>query len=354
MTTAPWPTAMQGKKILVTGHTGFKGSWLCMMLRADGADVSGFALPPPTSPSLFEIAQIEDDLSHHIIGDVRDANAFAAAIERVQPEIIFHLAAQPLVRASYAQPVETFAVNVIGTANLLEAARHSGQVRCIVNVTTDKCYQNHEWPWAYRENEALGGRDPYSASKACSEIVTAAYRDSFLADAGIALATARAGNVIGGGDWAEDRLLPDFYRALKAEQSLEIRAPDAIRPWQHVFEPLSGYIAVAAAALGAPEKFGKAWNFGPNDSDAQPVRWILDQLCARHEGAKWHLSEGEHVHEAHYLKLDSSLAMNELKWRPRWLLAQALEQTASWHDALAKGSDMRAFSLAQLAEFQDN
>ncbi|QJB68533.1 CDP-glucose 4,6-dehydratase [Parasphingorhabdus halotolerans] len=341
---------LRGRKILVTGHTGFKGSWLSMMLQEQGAEVSGFALPPPTSPALFDIAQVEAELVHHIIGDVRDANALFAALEVVQPEIIFHLAAQPLVRASYAEPIDTFAVNIMGTANLLEATRQCESVRSVVNVTTDKCYQNNEWPWAYRENEALGGRDPYSASKACSEIVTSAYRESFLAHAGVAIASARAGNVIGGGDWAEDRLLPDFYRALQAGQSLEIRSPDAIRPWQHVLEPLSGYIALAGAALSAPNDFAKAWNFGPYDVDAQPVRWILDQLCHRHEGAKWHLSKGEHVHEAHYLKLDSSLAIGALNWSPKWSLAQALEKTASWHEALNKGADMRAFSRAQIAE----
>jgi CDP-glucose 4,6-dehydratase len=348
MTASFW----DGRKVLVTGHTGFKGGWLVLMLRALGARVSGFALPPPSDPALFDVARIRDDLDRHILADMRDPGALADALAAVQPEVIFHLAAQPIVRRSYAEPVDTFAVNVMGSVNLLEAARGCASLRCLVNVTSDKCYQNNEWPWPYRECEPLGGRDPYSASKACVEIVTAAYRDSFLREQGIAVASARAGNVIGGGDWATDRLLPDFYRALDGGTVLNFRSPSAVRPWQHVLEPLSGYVALAEAAFNVPERFARAWNFGPYDADARPVSWLLDALCRRHPAARCVLSNGPQVHEAHHLRLDSSQAIAELGWRPRWSLDQALDMTSAWHDAWRDGRDMRAVTLDQIAAYR--
>jgi CDP-glucose 4,6-dehydratase len=338
----------EGRRVLVTGHTGFKGSWLVLMLHDLGAEVSGFALAPPTDPALFDVARIGELLNHHVIGDLRDPAAVGDVLASVKPEVIFNLAAQPLVRQSYAEPIETFATNVMGSVNLLEAARRCPSLRCLVNVTTDKCYRNNEWPWPYRESEPLGGRDPYSASKACAELVTAAYRDSFLGQQGVAVASARAGNVIGGGDWATDRLLPDFFRALDAGQPLEVRSPDAVRPWQHVLDPLSGYIALAEAAHATPERFGRAWNFGPQDANARPVRWILDHLGRRHGAARWTLSNTPQVHEAHQLRLDSSQARAELGWRAKWSLPEALDATDQWHSAWRAGQDMRAFSHDQI------
>ena len=337
------------RRVLVTGHTGFKGSWLALMLHALGARVSGFALAPPSDPALFAVARVGETLDRHIPGDLRDPAAIGHALALVRPDTIFNLAAQPLVRRSYAEPVATFAVNVMGSVHLLEAARGCDSVRCIVNVTTDKCYWNNEWPWPYRENEPLGGRDPYSASKACAELVTAAYRDSFLQRRGIAVATARAGNVIGGGDWALDRLLPDYFRALDAGGARQLRAPDAVRPWQHVLDPLAGYIALAEAAHGAPGRFARAWNFGPADGDARPVRWILDYLGRRHPAAGGAQSNGDEPHEAHQLRLDSSQAHCELGWRPKYSLAEALDMTDRWHAAWRAGQDMQTYSLAQIA-----
>lgn len=345
------PQFWRGRRVLVTGHTGFKGSWLCLWLVSLGAEVHGYALSPPTDPSLFEVVKVGDLLASSEIADVRDSEALCAAVSRVRPEVVFHLAAQPLVRYSYRAPVETYAVNVMGTVHLLEAVRRNDCVRAVVSVTTDKCYENREWPWGYRENEPLGGHDPYSSSKACAELVSAAYRDSFLAASGVALATARAGNVIGGGDWAADRLLPDFLRALDAGKTLTIRSPGAIRPWQHVLEPLSGYLALAEALVASGTQAAEAWNFGPVDDDARPVGWILDRLSARVPELRWQCDASPQPHEANYLKLDSSKARARLGWAPRWRLDKALDMTVDWHRAWRHGSDMRAVSLAQIAEY---
>jgi CDP-glucose 4,6-dehydratase len=346
MTRAFW----HGRRVLVTGHTGFKGSWLALWLETLGAEVHGFALEPPTDPSLFDLAGLDRSIGHEI-GDVRDAAALGAAVGRFAPEIVFHLAAQSLVRESYVTPSATYATNVMGTVNLLEAVRASSAARVVVNVTTDKCYDNREWPWAYRETEALGGRDPYSSSKACAELVTAAWRDSFLASAGIAVATARAGNVIGGGDFAADRLLPDFFRALDAGAPLKVRSPTATRPWQHVLEPLSGYLLLAEMLWAQPADFAGPWNFGPGDDDARSVSWIVDRLVAGVEGASWSVDRTPQPHEAGSLRVDSSKARARLGWAPRWPLATALDRTLEWHRAWRDGANIRKVSLAQIARY---
>ena len=342
------PEFWRGRPVFMTGHTGFKGSWLSLWLQGAGAVVHGYSTAPPTQPNLFTIGRVAEGLATHTIADVRDAAALQAAMRAAAPEVVFHLAAQPLVRQSYADPVETYAVNVLGTVHLLEAARACGSLKALVNVTTDKCYENKEWVWGYREHEALGGHDPYSSSKACSELVTAAYRASFFEAGGAAIASARAGNVIGGGDWAEDRLIPDFFRALDQGRTVEVRHPDATRPWQHVLEPLSGYLALAEQLVAQGRPFASAWNFGPADEGARSVRWILDHLSALLPEAGWRHVGGPQVHEANVLKLDSSRAGRELRWAPRWGLPQALEKTVEWHMAWRRGDDMRALCLAQI------
>lgn len=348
------PRFWRGRRVLVTGHTGFKGSWLCLWLASNGAEVHGYALPPPTDPSLFEVARVGELLASSEMADVRDAEALASALRRVRPEVVFHLAAQPLVRHSYRAPVETYAVNVMGTVHLLEAVRQGDCVRAVVNVTTDKCYENREWHWGYREVEPLGGHDPYSSSKACAELVSAAYRASFFAGSGVASATARAGNVIGGGDWATDRLLPDALRALDAGAELIIRSPAAIRPWQHVLEPLSGYLRLAEALFAAEPQASDAWNFGPADDDARTVGWILDRLAAQLPELRWRYDATPQPREANYLKLDSSKARARLGWAPRWSLDKALDMTIAWHRSWRQGDDMRAASLSQIAAYHPN
>lgn len=341
-----------GKKVFITGHTGFKGGWLSLWLANLGAELYGYALPPPTNPSLFVAAGIEKLFKEHHLGDVRDAESLSKAMHAAAPEIVLHLAAQPLVRYSYSEPVETFTVNVMGTVNVLEAARRVGTVKALVNVTTDKCYENREWHWGYRESEALGGYDPYSASKACSEIVTAAYRNSFSQNGRPWIGSGRAGNVIGGGDWALDRLLPDIFRAIDAGEVVTVRNPGATRPWQHVLEPVAGYITLAEhlATDGAP--FASAWNFGPADSDAQPVQWILEKIAGMRPGFIWNIDQSAAVHEANYLKLDSSKARSLLGWKPKWDLSKALQQTSAWHNAWRSGEDMGNFTTGQIFEYQ--
>lgn len=343
----------KGKRVFLTGHTGFKGGWLALWLSDMGAQVHGYALAPATTPDLFATAKIQARLASSTIADIRDAAALQKAVQAAQPEIVFHLAAQPLVRYSYQAPVETYAVNVMGTVNLLEAVRSIAGVRAVVNVTTDKCYENRERNEPYVEDEALGGYDPYSSSKACSELVTSAYRRSFMEAASVGLASARAGNVIGGGDWSDDRLLPDLLHAIDVGKTLMIRYPSAIRPWQHVLEPLSGYLCIAER-LTTDKRFSQAWNFGPEDSDARSVEWIVDNLCRRIPGAAWQRETAPQPHEAGTLKLDSSKAKQQLDWQPRWNLDTALEKTVAWHQAWKRGEDMQTFSLAQIREYQES
>lgn len=341
-----------GRRVFLTGHTGFKGGWLALWLSDLGAEVHGYALQAPTAPNLFAVTKLERKLASSTIADIRDAAALESAMGAAHPEIVFHLAAQPLVRFSYAEPVDTYSTNVMGTIHLLEAVRGTPGVQAVVNITSDKCYENREWVWPYRENEALGGHDPYSSSKACAELVTAAWRRSFLDAAGVALASARAGNVIGGGDWAADRLVPDFLRALDAGRPLVVRSPQATRPWQHVLEPLAGYLMLAEKLCVQRHAFAEAWNFGPDEADARPVQWIVETMCAQVAGAKWERDIMSQPHEAHTLRLDSINARERLGWRPRWKLGQALEATLAWHQAWKEGADMAEFSLRQIREYE--
>lgn len=343
------PNRWRGRKVFITGHTGFKGSWLTLTLQSFGAELTGYALDPPTDPSLFVTLGLAADI-RHVVGDIRDPARLTAALVESGADTVFHLAAQPLVRQSYADPVETYATNVMGTVNVLEAVRQSKSVRHVVSVTTDKCYENREWPWPYREDEALGGFDPYSSSKACAEHVTSAYRNSFLRDSGVRVASARAGNVIGGGDWADNRLVPDFFRAADAEQPVRCRYPAALRPWQHVLEPVSGYVTLAEALMEG-DAAAEAWNFGPSEDDALTVGWILDRLTTLYRGPGWIRDGDEHPHEAGMLKLDSSKARQRLNWRPTWRLDQALEETVAWHRGWRNGEDMVRATLAQIDRF---
>ena len=344
------------KKVLVTGHTGFKGSWLSLWLHELGADVTGFALEAPTTPSLFELTNVSSKIKSHI-GDIRDADTVNEIFASAQPEIVIHMAAQPLVLRSYEDPVESYMSNVIGTANVFEAIRKCGSVKTVVNITTDKCYENKEWHWGYRETEAFGGHDPYSSSKACAELVTTTYRKCFFAPNNIQLASARAGNVIGGGDWADNRLVPDLLRSISAGESVVIRSPKSIRPWQHVLEPLAGYLMLAEKLHGeGGERFADGWNFGPYDNDAQPVDWILDKLCGKWgNGASWQLDDPTKVqmHEANYLKLDCSKARAELKWEPRLGLDSALDWIVDWYQCYKDGGDITAKTVAQIKTYQE-
>ena len=348
----------RGRKVLLTGHTGFKGSWLALWLHRLGAEVTGVALPPPSEPSLFDQARVAELLDHRI-ADIRDCAAMEAIVAEVRPEVIFHLAAQPLVRSSYDQPVETFATNVMGTIHLMEAARKVGGVSAFVCITTDKCYENREWDRAYVESDPMGGYDPYSASKGCAELAASAYRRSFfpveeIALGGMALATVRAGNVIGGGDWAEDRLIPDIIRAFEAGQAPAIRAPDSIRPWQHVLEALHGYLMIADRLLARDASFADAWNFGPADDDARPVGWIVAQMQALWgQNAPPEPWQGEHRHEAGLLKLDTTKAREQLGWSPSLPLAEALAWIVEWHRGAIDGADPRALTLDQIARYED-
>lgn len=351
------PAFWQGKRVFLTGHTGFKGGWLSLWLQQLGARVTGYALPAPTQPSLFETARVAEGMTS-IIGDIRDGAMLANALREAAPDIVIHMAAQPLVRRSYVDPVETYSTNVMGTVHLLEAVRQCPTVRAVVNVTTDKCYENKEWVWAYRENEPMGGYDPYSNSKGCAELVSSAYRNSFFnpekyAQHRVALATARAGNVIGGGDWAADRLIPDILKAYAQGQPVTIRSPRAIRPWQHVLEPLSGYLTLAERLYQDGATFAEAYNFGPRSDDTQPVEWIVRELAGLWgPGATWQIDAGEHPHEAHFLKLDISKAAHRLAWHPRLVLRQALQLTVDWARQLQAGADMRACTLAQIDDYQ--
>ena len=343
-----------GRRVFVTGHTGFKGGWLVLWLRSLGAQVTGYALPPITSPCLFEVLRLADDMES-IKGDVRDLVRLRAAMAAAEPEIVFHLAAQPLVRRSFEEPVETFAVNVLGTAHLLEAARSTPGLQSVVIVSSDKCYENREWVWPYREDEPMGGFDPYSASKGCTELVTAAYRRSFFAVAdqrGAAVGSVRAGNVVGGGDWSADRLVPDIVRAVSSGAAVSIRNPGAIRPWQHVLDPLAGYLKLAEKLAVEGAAFASGWNFGPWDSDVRPVEWVARAFVDRWGGgASIRTDAASGVHEAHVLKLDSSKARAQLGWAPALDLAAALSWTVDWYKAHAAGADMRSFTLEQIRRY---
>jgi CDP-glucose 4,6-dehydratase len=347
------PAFWRDRRVLLTGHTGFKGAWLALWLQLLGARVTGFSVDGTTVPSLYELAQVGEGMES-ITGDVRDPEVISAAVASSEPEIVMHMAAQSLVRRSFAAPRETYETNVMGTVNVLDAVRRSGtDVRVLVNVTSDKCYENREWEWGYREEEAMGGHDPYSSSKGCSELVTAAYRRSFFSGpSDTRVASARAGNVIGGGDWAEDRLMPDIMRAVLAGEEVRIRNPNSIRPWQHVLNPLSGYLVLAQALWDSPELAG-SWNFGPAEEDARPVGWLVERIGELWPGQlRWSLDAGPHPHEARYLKLDSSRARNRLSWRPVVGLDRALEGIVSWYEAMRAGEDMRAITVRQIGALQ--
>lgn len=346
-----------GKRVFLTGHTGFKGGWLALWLTHLGANVRGYSLDPYSSPNIFDVVRLGDEVED-IRGDIRDGASLDHALIDFAPEVVFHLAAQPLVRLSYEDPILTYETNVIGTARVLDAVRRSNSVRAVVSVTTDKCYENKEWIWGYRETDPLGGHDPYSSSKACAEIVSAAYRQSYfpadqLSKHGVALATARAGNVIGGGDWSHDRLIPDLVRGFLAGSPVPIRRPNAIRPWQHVLEPLGGYILLAEKLLSGNPKYATAYNFAPASDDAKPVRWIVDHMTrAWGGGASWFLDEDPSVHEAGYLKLDASRAHADLGWTPRLNLGNALDWLIIWYKAQNAGEDMRTLTLGQIKSYE--
>lgn len=341
-----------GRRVFLTGHTGFKGGWLALWLRELGAEVYGYALPAATEPSLWQAARLHE-LAPGTLADIRDAQRLADAVTAFAPEIVLHLAAQPLVRESYRTPAETYATNVMGTLNLLEAVRKCDSVCAVVVVTSDKCYENREWLWPYREQDSLGGHDPYSSSKACTELLCASWRESFLREAGVALATARAGNVLGGGDWSADRLVPDILRAWQTGESLTLRYPQAVRPWQHVLEPLHGYLALAQALVEQGEAVASAWNFGPDAEGLVSVGDLVDRLARHWPGeARWSVDAAVQPHEAGLLSLDSAKARAKLDWRPRWALQQALERTLDWHQAWQAGEDMQTFSRAQIAAYQ--
>jgi len=352
------PSFWNGKHVFMTGHTGFKGGWLSLWLASMGAKVTGYALAPNTTPSFFEVAKVEAGLKQSHIADIRDLENLQKAMAYARPEIVIHMAAQPLVHYSYANPVETYATNVMGTVHILESIRALDCVRAVVIVTTDKCYENQERTLGYSENEPMGGYDPYSSSKGCAELVTSAYRQSYFSvekfdQYCVSIASARAGNVIGGGDWSEDRLIPDAIKAFEAKEPLMIRNPLATRPWQHVLEPLSGYLVLAQALYQEGAKFGGAWNFGPKDEDARSVEEVVDLLIKNwNSSAGWKQDDGEQPHEAHSLKLDCSKARQNLGWIPKWSLEKAIEQIAEWQKSYQSQDNMQAVSLKQINSYQ--
>jgi CDP-glucose 4,6-dehydratase len=350
----PNPTFWRNKRVFLTGHTGFKGGWLAAWLRALDARVAGYGLAPETSPSFFESCRVAG-IVESTFADVRDAERLTRALSDFHPEIVFHLAAQPIVRRSYRQPVETVATNIMGTTHLLEAARHAPSVRAVVVVTSDKCYHNRGWLWGYREDEPMGGRDPYSASKGCAELISAAYQHSFFRDTRATVATARAGNVIGGGDWSEDRIVPDAVRALAAGRPIHVRSPRAVRPWQHVLEPVSGYLLLAEKVYDGQRRFEGGWNFGPGESSALPVSNLSDLLVgAWGNGARWEAApQAEAPHEETYLKLDSSKARHLLGWRPALNIQEAVEWTVAWYRQAVRGEPMYDFTARQIACYQE-
>ncbi|MDP2420239.1 CDP-glucose 4,6-dehydratase [Sediminibacterium sp.] len=349
------PDFWSGKKVFITGHTGFKGSWLSLWLQSIGAKVKGFALEPPTNPSLFNEAKVASGMISEI-GNINELGLLKKSMADFNPDVLIHMAAQPLVRLSYQQPIETYMTNVIGTANVLEAARSCANLKAIVSVTTDKCYENKEWAWGYRENEPMGGHDPYSSSKGCAELVTAAYRSSFFNGTNTAnLASARAGNVIGGGDWAEDRLIPDILKAFEKKEPVIVRNPLATRPWQHVLEPLSGYLVLAQHLYSEGESFAEGWNFGPKDEDCKSVSWILDKMVSKWgHGASWELDKNNNPHEAGYLKLDCSKAATKLHWHPSWNLEYTLDSIINWYQNWLSGKNMQENCLQEIITYQNH
>tara|TARA_B110000259_G_C14017459_1_gene401846 strand:- start:548 stop:1603 length:1056 start_codon:yes stop_codon:yes gene_type:complete len=342
----------KGKKVFLTGHTGFKGGWMSLWLQSMGADLYGYSLEPPTENNLFSSAKISQNMNS-IIGDIRDLDFLKSNLMGINPDIVIHMAAQPLVRLSYLEPVHTYSTNIMGTVNLLEASRYASNIGAILNVTSDKCYENKEWDWGYRENEPMGGHDPYSNSKGCSELVTNAYRNSFFVDSKVGLGTARSGNVIGGGDWAEDRLIPDTLKAFQNLESVTIRNPLSIRPWQHVLEPLSGYLSLSEKLYEDGQDFSSAWNFGPREEDSKQVDWIVQEIASQWgEHASWSVDNSNNLHEANLLKLDISKAVSRLKWTPTWSIKEAVEKTVSWHKSWLSNDDIQIQSLNQINDFK--
>jgi len=339
-----------GKRVFLTGHTGFKGSWLSLWLDHLGCSVKGYALNPPTSPSLFDVAKV-DTLIDSQVGDIRDQKLLNNSMVSFNPDILIHMAAQSLVRRSYDEPIETYEVNVIGTAKVLEAARNCPNLKAIINITTDKCYENLGFDKSYHETDPMGGFDPYSSSKGCAELVAASYRSSFLNDLGIGVASARAGNVIGGGDWAKDRLIPDILKSFELDKAVIVRNPNATRPWQHVLEPLSGYLLLAQKLYDDHKTYSEGWNFGPNENDIRPVNWILDKMIPYWPNAHWKLDEDSNPHEANFLKLNISKARTKLDWRPIWELDRALEKIINWHKAWKNNEDIQLLCLAEIKEY---
>jgi CDP-glucose 4,6-dehydratase len=346
----------KGRKVFITGHTGFKGSWLSILLHWLGSEVYGFALKPNTVPNLYELAEV-NKLVSSTIGDIRDYNLLSEKLKEIQPEIIVHMAAQPLVGESYKNPRETYEINVMGTVNLLDAARQVPGIKVILNITSDKCYENRAGHQGYCEDEPMGGYDPYSNSKGCSELVTSAFRNSYFNPAkyrqhGVALASARAGNVIGGGDWAADRLIPDFFRAIMAGNKVKIRRPDAIRPWQHVLEPLSGYLMLCQKLYTSGPSFAEAWNFGPHDKDVHNVEWIIKTLCTLWDkDTSFEIDSIPHPHESGYLKLNCLKAKSKLGWTPEWDIEFTLRSIVEWNKALINYGDMREVCLSQIKRY---
>lgn len=356
-------TFWKNKNVFVTGHTGFKGAWLTLWLRSLGANVTGYALNPPTDPNLFNMCKIDQWITS-IHGDIRDKEHLKESLVSANPDIVIHMAAQPLVRESYKNPLETYETNVLGTAYLLEAVRTAVKnrlrIKAVINVTSDKCYENQEWIWGYRETDRLGGYDPYSNSKACSELITSSYRNSYFhpkeyATHGVGLASARAGNVIGGGDWAADRLVPDCVRSMIKGEVIQIRNPSACRPWQHVLEPLSGYLVLAQKLYEVGPMFAEEWNFGPHDEDVKPVEWIVKQLCEKWGAeASYEIVKGNQPHESDFLKLDCSKANRKLGWNPIWSLDLSIAKVLEWVRAYQEKQDMRAICLKQIGDYMND
>lgn len=341
----------KGKRVFLTGHTGFKGSWLSLWLTSLGSEVKGYALNPPTSPSLFNEAEVGKVLNSQI-GDIRDHNLLNESMTSFNPDILIHMAAQPLVMYSYDAPIETYEVNVIGTAKVLEVARNCSNLKAIVNITTDKCYENDGRHRGYKENDPMGGYDPYSSSKGCAELVTSSYRRSFLKKQGIGLASVRAGNVIGGGDWAHNRLIPDILRSFEKKEPIIVRNPRATRPWQHVLDPLSGYLILAQKLFENQGKYAEGWNFGPNHEDVKQVNWILDKMISKWPSSSWELDQNSSPHEADFLKLEIHKAEKKLNWKPTWSLEQALDSIINWHKEYLSGANMKNVTLNQILLFQ--